>query len=240
MNLVVLGLPGTGKGTLGKAITSASAHDRQLGGRWIEFDAGSRLREHAYAGDAADQVELRRLLEGGQLAPTEMMMRFYREWIQAQADAGMHILSSGIPRGDQTDYFLADIAAGEYTCDGLVWLDAPVDVLIRRLAGRRTCTNTECGEIYHIDNRPPANEGICDSCGSAIVGRPEDQDETTMRKRIRNNAEKMESVRAAFREAGIPVFSLDGTMDPELVFGEVRAIIRRSLQRRVTRTRARV
>lgn len=232
MNIALLGPPGTGKGTLGKLITTRAADDSSLGGTWIEFDAGTRLREYAYSGETPDQLTLRALLEDGQLAPTDLMMRFYREWIRTHSADDRHILSSGIPRKDQADYFVRDIESGAYSCEALIRLVVPEgkeDVLARRLEGRRTCVNKECGEIFHNDFRPPAKEGVCDSCGSEVRSRTEDMDPEARRRRIRIQTEAMAPAAERLRAAGVPVFDIDATQDIEVVYREAQTIIRRRL-----------
>lgn len=231
MNLAVLGLPGTGKGTLGATLVTESQRDRLLGGRWIEFDAGTCLREFAYGGDSPQQVQLQVVLESGGLAPTALMMGLYREWVRKTAATGTHILSSGIPRGDQTTLFLADVAAGAYPCDGLIWLSADMDTLLDRLAGRRTCSDSGCGSIFNTRHAPPAEDGVCDACGAALLVREEDRDPGIMTRRIANNRVKMMGARDAFRDAGLPVHEVDAAGTPDHVYQQVRTIIGRTLHR---------
>jgi adenylate kinase len=211
MNLVLLGPPGSGKGTVGAALAE------QLG--MIEFDAGSHLRQWA-SGDLPEQQALAAALAAGEFAPTDLVMRLYREWVIAHEAAGRAILSSGIPRGDQADHFLRDLEAGAYGCDGLLWLDAPTDALVARLSGRRTCI--DCQAIYHVVHAPPCAENACDACGGTLQVRPEDACAAATRRRIDLYHERTAPVRERLRAAGVRVVDIDASTSPDRVIGRAK------------------
>jgi adenylate kinase len=223
MNIVLLGPPGSGKGTVGAALS------RKLG--MAEFDAGSHLREWA-SGAGEEQRALKGALDAGEFAPTPLVMRIYREWVAGAMGAGRKVLSSGIPRGDQADIFIADLEAGHYPCNGLIWLDAPVGVLIQRLVGRRTCG--DCNTIYHVDFAPPAKDGCCDACGGSLTVRGEDSSPAATRRRIELYQERTLPVRERLAAAGVPVQGIDAARSSSAVIASAEAAVtgfRRSLVR---------
>ncbi len=65
----------------------------------------------------------------------------------------------------------------------VVLVDVPDEELVKRLSGRRTCRNSECGKMYHVMFNPPKKEGICDACGSELYQRADDS-EATIRERL--------------------------------------------------------
>lgn len=226
LNFSLLGAPGAGKGTLGAFAT------RELG--FVEFDAGSALREWLSEEEDAERQQVRRVLNAGGLAPTPLVMRLYREWIQRNAKPGLRILSAGIPRGDQADFLLADYQAGLYPMNGLVWLEAPEDVVMGRLEHRRTCSERSCQAIYHLVNFPPAQAEVCDRCGSALEIRETDATLAGRMARYREQLSQMIPVRERLVAAGIPLVTIDSSQETSRMFADFAAAVDRLS--RVTRS----
>lgn len=215
MNIVLLGPPGSGKGTVGARIADTFG--------LVTFDAGSALRERALNGSPEERELLRPVLERGATAPTPVMMAIYRDWIRTQFELGHGVLSAGIPRGEQAEYFLRDVREGVYGCDAVLWLDASEDVLTRRLVGRLTCSS--CGEIYHVEFRPPANPDSCDRCGSTLFRRQEDTRLDLVRARIAEQTALMRSAIDQMLHADVPVITIDATRPINEVLEEAIHIV---------------
>jgi adenylate kinase len=105
-------------------------------------------------------------------------------------DCSRGFILDGFPRtiaqAESLDSLLGDLAM---TLDGVINLDVPEDLLIRRLTSRRTCSNAACQAVYNIHTMPPKKEGLCDRCGAAIVQR-DDETEDVIRKRLSTYSEK--------------------------------------------------
>jgi adenylate kinase len=88
----------------------------------------------------------------------------------------------------------------------VVSLEAPDDVVVARLSGRRTCLN--CGAVFHIETMPPKQEGVCDDCGSKLVTRTDDKEET-IRQRLAVFHTQTQPVLDYYAETG-KLFRVDG------------------------------
>ena len=94
-------------------------------------------------------------------------------------------------------------------------------VLIERLAGRRTCP--QCGASYHVQDAPPKHEGICDTCGSELVQRPDDTRET-VQNRIDVYRRQTEPLVAYYEKEGI-LFHINGNQSVDAVFDAIQAAL---------------
>ena len=97
----------------------------------------------------------------------------------------------------------------------------PDSNIVDRMSGRRVCT--KCGATYHIVSIPPKKENICDSCGSQLVLRDDDEEET-VRERLRVYHKQTEPLINYYKEKGI-LKVVDGTKDLEEVFGEIVSVL---------------
>ena len=107
------------------------------------------------------------------------------------------------------------------TLDGVVALEVDDDEVVERLAGRRTCPN--CGQIFHIQSRPPQVENICDNCGSGLVVRADDRPDT-IRERLRIFHENTEPVEAWYANKGL-LRRIDGSASRDEVFQSILAAL---------------
>lgn len=220
-NIVLLGPPGSGKGTQGRLLVEREGY--------IEFETGTRLRQ-------IPDPRLQEALARGEFAPTSLVMELYRNWMKEQEFTGASILSNGIPRGDQADIFLGHVREGAYGCDALIWLDAPEDVLMERLGGRRTCD--DCNAIYHDQNRPSKEPGVCDECGGRLSLRADDITPGAPERRIALFYERTLPVKEKFLEFGIPCYEIDASRNIESVYQDIEYAVL-EIRRRRTQTRGR-
>lgn len=161
MNLVFLGPPGAGKGTVA---VEASA---KIGVPHIS--TGDLFRKAI-----KEQTELGRqvkeILDRGELVPDDLTVALVRERL-GQGDAKKGFILDGFPRTIPQAEALDSIAAIQ-TAVNFVISDEEV---VKRLSGRRVCT--DCGATYHILFSPPEKEGVCDKCGGALFVRKDDEPE---------------------------------------------------------------
>ncbi|GIW12468.1 MAG: adenylate kinase [Dehalococcoidia bacterium] len=180
--LVLLGAPGSGKGT------QASVLAKALGVPHVA--SGDLLRAHV-----AQQTELGRMahqyMTRGELVPDDVTIAMVMERLD-QPDARQGAVLDGFPRtvaqAEALDARLAERGAG---VDRALLLVVPDDELVRRLAGRWLCR--QCGASYHEVSNPPRQPGRCDRCGGPLFQRDDDTP-TVVRKRL-----------AVFREQTLPL-----------------------------------
>jgi len=210
MRVVVLGPPGVGKGT------QATRLRQELGVPHVS--TGDILREAVQKGTPLGK-RVRSFVESGKLVPDDLMGELIAERL-AQPDAASGFVLDGFPRTVEQvailDGVLAKISAG---LDRVLALEAPAAEIVRRLAGRRICP--KCGGVYHIESRPPASPGVCDGCGSALVQRPDDE-EDVIRERLKIFEAQTLPLLSVYRERGL-LKEVDATRDADSVFSALRS-----------------
>lgn len=198
MNLVLLGAPGSGKGTYASRVAER-----------LEIPAistGEILRQ-AVRSDSPLGREVKTYVEGGKLVPDEVMGRVLGERL-GQEDCARGLILDGYPRtlaqAEELDRLLR--TRGTRVSWTLV-IEASEELLLRRLGGRRSCT--ACGAVYNIHTLKPAREGVCDKCDNPIVIRPDDQPET-IRRRLKLYREQSESLIKRYQAQGV-MQTVDGS-----------------------------
>lgn len=172
MRLVLLGAPGAGKGTQAKKLIEKY--------NIPQISTGDLLRAAV-----ADQTELgvkaKEFMDKGELVPDEVVLGMVAERLKADDCQAGYILD-GFPRNtaqaEELDRMLDSLGL---PLEAALSVDVPMEELMKRLTGRRTCTS--CGQMYNVHFNPPATEGKCDKCGSGLYQRDDDQ-EATIQKRL--------------------------------------------------------
>ncbi len=173
MRIVLLGPPGAGKGSLAELIKEnfQVAH----------VSTGDMLREEMKKGSPIG-FEIKKLIEAGRLVSDEIVTRLVEERMGADANLADSFMLDGFPRtakqAEDLDRILKSFGK---PLDFALNMEADIDIILLRLAGRRVCAL--CGALYHLRNRPPLKEGICDACGGGLYQRSDDN-ETTIRNRM--------------------------------------------------------
>lgn len=132
-------------------------------------------------------IELKAILDRGDLVPDELTNSIVRERIALLVERRINgedlagALFDGFPRTDAQAHALDEIlAAHRESVTAVIEIDAPRDVLVRRLSGRRVCVN--CGAVYHAETNPPTVAGACDQCGGAVIQRDDDKPDAITRR----------------------------------------------------------
>ncbi|ADQ15319.1 adenylate kinase [Halanaerobium hydrogeniformans] len=191
MDIVLLGLPGVGKGTQAKML------EKTLG---IPHIATGDIFRKAIKKKTALGKKAESFIEAGELVPDEITIGIVKERL-SEPDCEEGMILDGFPRtikqAEALDNILAEQNRG---LDISIFLQAEKEVLIKRLSGRRVCV--DCGATYHIENMPPKKDNICDECGGNVVQRSDDEEET-VKNRIEVNKEKTVKLADYYRNQGI-------------------------------------
>jgi adenylate kinase len=207
MYVILLGAPGTGKGTQAKLVAE------RLG--LAHFATGDMFRE-AVERDSELGKRVKTHMDMGKLVPDEVTISMFRERIQ-QPDAVGGAVIDGFPRTMQQalalDRMLDELGS---TVTAAVNVSVTDDELVRRLTGRWLCPN--CGEIFHEHSKPPSRPGTCDRCGSALLQR-EDDKPAVVRERLRLQRPPVEMLEH-YRSAG-KLREIDGEQLPAEVTRDI-------------------
>jgi adenylate kinase len=165
-------------------------------------------------------------LHAGQLVPDDTMIQVVNQRLGEPDVAGGFIMD-GFPRTTAQAEAFGDFLAGDGArparkVDGVIVLDAPLDALVARIAGRRTCES--CQKSYHVTSHPSRVEGVCDRCGGTLVQRVDDA-EGTVRFRLDEYAGKTRPVLDYFRAHKWPMLPVDAIGDIDQVFGRIYAAV---------------
>lgn len=186
MRLVLLGPPGSGKGTQGEKLAQTLGVPR--------ISTGDILRRNV-----ADGTELgrkaRAYMESGKLVPDEVVIAMTAERLR-EPDARNGFVLDGFPRTIAQAEALSKLTP----IDVVVNLFLEPEELVKRSAGRRVCPN--CASVYHVVSNPPRTPGICDKCGTALVIRPDDREEV-VRTRIETYERQTAPLIQYYRDRGL-------------------------------------
>ena len=212
LNLVLLGPPGSGKGTQGERLND----DLRL----PYYATGDILR-----GAVRDETELgksaKEYMDRGDLVPDEVIVGVIDERIDSEEARDGFILD-GFPRTTpQAEALDAKLEEMGRAVGAVLQIDVSDDAVVKRLGGRRTCEAE--GHVYHVDFNPPKVEGICDVDGSPLIIRDDDKPDV-IRKRLATYHEKTEPL-VDYYDSRSVLRRIDGEQSPE----EVEAEIRRTL-----------
>ena len=169
MVIVMLGAPGTGKGTVA-GILSESLGIPQV-------STGDIFRKNMKEG-----TELGKLAESyiskGNLVPDDVTVKIVEDRLK-QDDVKNGIILDGFPRTVIQAQKLDEMLEKEGKKVGItINLTTPEEEIIERIVNRRVCSNQECKTVYNLQLNPPKQEGICDKCGSKLITRKDDNIET--------------------------------------------------------------
>ena len=166
MRMVLLGAPGSGKGTQAKLLVERY--------KIPQISIGDLLREAVAAGSPLGR-QAKAAMDAGQLVSDEIVLNIVQERL-IRADARKGFILDGFPRNLQQAEALDLLLNSLGRPLNLALLIAvDVDALIQRLVGRRTCLS--CGQMYNVFYSPPHIEGRCDMCGGRLRHRADDNEE---------------------------------------------------------------
>ena len=212
MRLILLGLPGVGKGTQAKILAQRQG--------LLHISTGDMFREAAAAGTELGK-RAQEFMSAGALVPDEVTIGMLLERI-AQPDAAKGLMLDGFPRTIPQAEALDKALAGQGTkIDSVLYIQVPEAELVARLTGRWSCGN--CGAIYHMQTKPPKAAGVCDECGGQLSQRADDQP-ATVNARLETNRAWTEALAEYYGKQG-KLQAIDGTGSPDDITARLEAAL---------------
>jgi len=212
LNLILLGPPGAGKGTQAARLKEDfdlpyyATGDILRGAVKEESDLGQEAKEY---------------MDRGDLVPDELITRVIAERVDSD-EARDGFLLDGFPRTVTQAESLEEALAGlGRRLTATLLIDAPDELVIKRLSGRRVCRDN--GHTYHVDFDPPKNDGFCDQDGSQLVQRDDDKLET-VKHRLEVFHDQTKPLVERYEGEGV-LRRFDGTRSPDEVSGHIRATL---------------
>lgn len=217
MNLILLGLPGAGKGTQAARITKK--YDLP------HISTGDMFRA-AMKNETELGKEAKKYMDAGDLVPDQVTNGIVEERLD-EDDAQTGFLLDGYPRTINQAQALEDMLEDKgRSLDTVLYIQVDKEILLERLTGRFICSN--CGATYHKTNKQPEKEGVCDVCGSTDFYQRDDDKPETVKRRIQVNEDQTNDLVDFYKDRGI-VARVDGQGDPNDVFEDVKEILDQNL-----------
>ncbi len=212
LNLILMGLPGAGKGTQAEKINEKYNIPHISTGDMFRL----AIKEGTELGKQAKSY-----MDQGDLVPDEVTIGIVKERL-GKDDCKDGFLLDGFPRTiAQADALQSILTEMNESIDYVLHVDVPQEKLMERLTGRRICPT--CGATYHIVYNPPKEEGKCDKDGSELIQREDDQEET-VKNRLDVNIKQLQPLLDYYKEKGYLV-TLNGDRDIDQVFQDIQAKI---------------
>ena len=209
MNIVLLGPPGSGKGT------QATLLSEKLGIPHISTGDILRRSFETEQGDRAAEY-----MNRGELVPDSILISIVRDRL-SQPDCRAGCILDGYPRTIPQADALSHILAGlNQKIDIVLDIEVPDSELITRLSSRRVCT---CGATYHLIFNPPQNPGVCDRCGKALYQRDDDTEES-VRNRLIVYKKETQPLIDYYKDQKLLV-AIDGRGSIEQISEEIWAVV---------------
>lgn len=212
MRLILLGAPGAGKGTQAKMICELFGIPHISTGDIFR----ANIKKETPLG-----IEAKKYMDQGLLVPDELVVGLVAHRLK-EDDCTKGFVLDGFPRTiPQAIALDEEFKKLALKIDFALNIDVPDPNIVRRMSGRRACIG--CGATYHIVNVPPKVENVCDSCGSALMLRDDDQEETVL-KRLEVYHQQTQPLIDYYQNQGV-LATVDGTMDIQLITAAVISIL---------------
>ncbi|HDR7784652.1 MULTISPECIES: adenylate kinase [Bacillus] len=212
MNLILMGLPGAGKGTQAEQIVAKY--------NIPHISTGDMFRA-AMKAETEMGLQAKSFIDKGALVPDEVTIGIVRERL-SQEDCVRGFLLDGFPRtvaqASALEEIMKDLGK---KIDYVLNINVDSGLLLTRLTGRRICK--ECGATYHLEFNPPAKADVCDKCGGELYQRSDDNEETVAN-RLEVNIKQTKPLLDFYEELGY-LQSINGEQDINKVFADIDVLI---------------
>jgi adenylate kinase len=198
VNIVLFGPPGSGKGTQAQFIVERYGIP--------QISTGDMLRAAVRAKTPLGSMA-KSIMDAGGLVSDDIVLGLVKERVSL-GDCASGFILDGFPRTiPQADALISLLDGMGKKIDFVISLDVDSQELISRLSGRRTCP--ACGKGFHVIYDKPSREGLCDSCGAALVQRDDDSEHTVIN-RLKVYEQQTSSLKSYFNDLGI-LYSVSGS-----------------------------
>lgn len=212
MNIILMGLPGAGKGTQASEIVKKYPIPHISTGDMFR----KAIREETELGKKAKSF-----MDRGELVPDEVTVGIVKERL-SEDDAMKGFLLDGFPRTIDQAEALNDIMSDlNREIEAVINIEVPEEELMNRLTGRRICE--KCGTTYHLVFNPPKVEGVCDLDGGKLYQREDDNPETVSN-RLKVNIKQSKPILEYYDQKGV-LKNIDGAKDIDDVTSDVIQIL---------------
>ena len=212
MNIILMGLPGAGKGTQASEIVKKFPIPH--------ISTGDMFRK-AIKDETDLGKEAKSYMDRGELVPDEVTVGIVKERI-SEDDAKKGFLLDGFPRTIEQAEALNNIMSElDRNIDAVINIEVPEEELMNRLTGRRICE--KCGTTYHLVFNPPKIDGVCDIDGGKLYQRKDDNPETVSN-RLSVNVKQSKPILEYYDEKGV-LKNIDGAKDIDEVTKDVIDIL---------------
>ncbi|MCU9615208.1 adenylate kinase [Caldibacillus lycopersici] len=212
MNLVLMGLPGAGKGTQAERIVQ-KYHIPHI-------STGDMFRQ-AIKDETKLGLQAKSFMDKGELVPDEITIGIVRDRL-SKDDCSSGFLLDGFPRtvpqAESLEVILSELDKRINYC---INIDVDANVLMERLTGRRICKS--CGATYHLVFNPPKEENICDKCGGELYQRADDNAET-VENRLAVNIKQSQPLLDFYANKGY-LKTINGLQDIDKVFADIDELL---------------
>lgn len=207
MNLILFGPPGAGKGTQSELLI-----DRL---KMHHISTGDLFRSAIKNGTPLGK-EAKGFLDAGKLVPDAITIGLVEEVLQKLGSKNFILdgFPRTVPQAEALEGLLKKMGLG---IDKILFLEVPLNLLLKRLTGRRVCKN--CGAVYHVESKPTAKAGVCDTCGGEVIQRPDDQ-ESVIKTRLEAYENSTRPLKEYYKAHG-PYGEIDGVGAAEEVYGRM-------------------
>lgn len=213
MNLVLMGLPGAGKGTQAEKIVE-KYHIPHI-------STGDMFRAAINEGTELG-LQAKSYMDKGELVPDEVTIGIVRERLQ-KSDCEKGFLLDGFPRtvaqAEALENILLELGK---KIDYCIYIEVDKNILMERLTGRRICK--DCGTTYHLVFNPPAKEGTCDRCGGELYQRADDNEET-VQNRLEVNIKQTKPLLDFYESKGY-LKTIHGQQQIDQVFHDIDLLLK--------------
>ena len=211
MNIILIGAPGSGKGTQARRFIEKY--------NFVQLSTGDVLRA-AIAEKTETGLLAQSYMNQGKLVPDDVMINLVKVYMNQQA--GKSVIFDGFPRTvAQAESLNSMLNNLNMKIDKVVYFKVNPQILTKRLTGRRTCS--KCGEIYHIESKPSSKGHICEKCGGSLTQRPDDREEVISERLAQ--FEKNTGPTISFYKQQGNLVEVDCEQEPDIVFGQIIKIL---------------
>lgn len=211
MNIILIGAPGSGKGTQSRRFIDKYG--------FVQLSTGDVLRA-AIAAKTETGLLAQSFMDQGKLVPDEVMISLVDGYMTQQA--GKSVIFDGFPRTVAQAESLNDMLNKRASkIEKVVYFKINPQILVKRLTGRRTCS--QCGEIYHIETKPSSKGDLCEKCNGPLVHRADDR-EDVINERLAQFEKNTGPTIEFYRKQG-NLAEVDSDQEPDVVFEQITKIL---------------